>query len=273
MNSSGGAALMDEVGALLREVAAQVILPRFRALASTDIEEKQPGELVTIADREAEQLISARLLALLTGSRVVGEERCAEQPELLQGLDTGLVWLVDPLDGTRNFIAGSPVFSVMVTLLRDGDSVAAWLLDPVSDKLVRAQRGAGAECDGVVLRSAVDVPALSALRGAVLTRYMPPELRAAVEPRLVQLGEALPGLYCAGAEYPAIVSGQHDFALFWRTLPWDHAPGALVLTEAGGAARRLDDSAYRPGAVGTGLLVARTPDIWQMARRTLFPRL
>ena len=254
----------------MREVAREVIVPRFRGLSHGEIEEKAPGELVTVVDREAEQRLSAALVKLFPGTRVVGEERVAAQPELLQGLERGAVWLVDPLDGTSNFIAGSACFAVMVALLQEGEVVASFMLDPLTNLLSRAERGAGAYLEGERLRTASDVPETRALRGAVLQKYLPAELRALVEQRIGRIGEALPGTHCAGAEYPAIVSGRQDFAAFWRTLPWDHAPGTLFVTEAGGIAQRHDGAPYRPGDDRRGLLVARNAEIWERARRALF---
>lgn len=124
--------LIRHVGDLLREVAARSVLPRFRRLQDREIHEKQPGELVTIADQEAEAALTGGLRRLLPGSRVVGEEACAADPSLLLGIGTGLVWLVDPLDGTADFAAGDPRFSLMVALLRDGDIIAPWMLDPLA---------------------------------------------------------------------------------------------------------------------------------------------
>ena len=74
------------------------------------INEKTPGDLVTIADHEAEARLTEALAGLIPGSRVVGEEAVSVDPGLLDGLDQGCVWLVDPLDGTGNFVAGSPHF-------------------------------------------------------------------------------------------------------------------------------------------------------------------
>ena len=259
----------DEVGTLLREVAAEVIAPRFRTLVAGEIEEKSPGELVTVVDREAERRLSARLPALLAGSRVIGEEATASDPRLLEGLDQGDVWLVDPLDGTSNFIDGKACFAVMVALLSAGAPVCSWMLEPVTDRLHRAQRGAGAESNGVRVRTARDEPVVEALRGAVLTKYLPPQLKARVAPGCLRLAEVSPGKRCAGAEYPAIVAAEQDFALFYRTLPWDHAPGVLFLVEAGGVALRYDGRPYVPGDGGTGLLVARNRAIWLRTQRTL----
>ncbi len=75
---------------------------------------------------------------------------------------------------------------------------------------------------------------------------------------------------CAAEQYPRIVLGQNDMALFERTLPWDHAPGVLFLTEAGGAALRADGSPYRITDKRTGLLGAATPALWEMGANILF---
>jgi fructose-1,6-bisphosphatase/inositol monophosphatase family enzyme len=92
---------------------------------------------------------------------------------------------------------------------------------------------------------------------------------AAAESRFAELGS---GTGCAGADYPAVVSGARDFILYWRTLPWDHAPGVLLAREAGGTAQRLDGSPYQPAQHALpGLLVARDPATWQQARAALIP--
>jgi fructose-1,6-bisphosphatase/inositol monophosphatase family enzyme len=80
----------------------------------------------------------------------------------------------------------------------------------------------------------------------------------------------LVGLGCAGVEYPAIAQGEQHYVLYWRTLPWDHAAGTLLLTEAGGCALRLDGSPYLPADRRLGLLVASNPGIWSATRDLLF---
>jgi fructose-1,6-bisphosphatase/inositol monophosphatase family enzyme len=263
-------ALLDDVSEVMRAVANEVIVPRFRALAEDEVEEKAPGELVTVADREAEQLLSEALLDLLPGSRVVGEEQTAKQPTLLSQLDEGSVWLVDPLDGTHNFVEGRPCFAVMVALLEAGDTVAAWLLDPITGVMSRAELGSGAFVESERLLTGSACPAATSLRGAVLTKYMPFELRQQVELRLPRIAEAHEGTRCAGAEYPTIARGHQDFAVFWRTLPWDHAPGTLFLREAGGVAARLDGTPYHVADPRVGLLAARNRGVWDQAHAALF---
>jgi fructose-1,6-bisphosphatase/inositol monophosphatase family enzyme len=110
------------------------------------------------------------------------------------------------------------------------------------------------------------------LKGAVLRRFLPDALAAHVASAESRFAELSSGTGCAGADYPAIVTGVRDFTLYWRTLPWDHAPGVLFVREAGGAAQRLDGSAYLPAQhARPGLLVARNTATWQQVLAALVP--
>ncbi|KRE16191.1 inositol monophosphatase [Bosea sp. Root483D1] len=260
---------IEQVSDLLREVAAEVVMPRFRKLAETEVRVKSPGEEVTIADEEAERLLNIRLPELLPGSRVIGEEAVSAQPELLQGLGEGTVFVVDPVDGTANFIKGSPCFSMMVALLREGEPVASWMLSPATGTLHVAERGSGAWINGERVRAG-RAPQWNALRGGVLTRFLPAEITARVQANGRDLAAILPGMHCAGEEYPAIVRGEQHFVVFWRGLPWDHAPGTLFLEEAGGRAARFDGRPYKPAEPGFGILAGQSPELWDELQRRLF---
>jgi fructose-1,6-bisphosphatase/inositol monophosphatase family enzyme len=262
------AMLSRDVSSLLREVADLAILPRFQRLASGDVRDKSPGEEVTVADEEAEHLLTARLRDLLPGSVVIGEEAVARAPDLLREVGRETAWLVDPLDGTANFVAGSTCFSMMVCLLRKGEAVEAWMLSPASGVLHAAQKGGGAWIDGERI-STSDAPSLSNTCGAILTRFLPDDLRARVLANSRGLRAVLPGLRCAGEEYPAIVRGDQHFALYGRTLPWDHAAGALFLTEAGGRVADFDGRLYSPVNPRFGLLAASTAPLWSELRQHL----
>lgn len=266
---AGEALLIEAVSCLLRDVAASAILPRFRRLAAGEVRSKSPGEEVTIADEEAERLLVAGLSALLPGSSVVGEEAASRDAGLLSNIADGTVWLVDPLDGTTNFVAGDPTFATMIALLRAGRCVASWMLSPATDRLHVAELGSGAWVDGIRLHAPTSYE-WGRLRGAVLRRFLPAALGERIDANAKGGAELLAGLRCAGEEYPAIARGDEDFAIFWRGLPWDHAPGILFLEEAGGRAAGFDGRPYRPAGHGEGILAARTPDLWcELAGRLL----
>lgn len=263
--------MIERVAAAMRVAAEVAIMPRFKRLQAGEIEEKSPGEVVTIADQEAERMLSTALLDIVPGAIVVGEEAVASNPALLAGVSGELAWLVDPLDGTANFVEGTPRFSLMVTLLRSGEAVAAWMLSPAANVMHIAERGSGAFIDGTRVSCPPTPSSVADLRGAVLTRFLPAKLRESVDAQSGAFHEILPGMRCAGEEYPAIVRGTQNFALFWRTLPWDHAPGVLFLQEAGGKAARLDGNAYTPSRSGVGLLAAQSDECWAVVKDALFP--
>jgi len=263
--------LIDQVSELIREVAATVVLPRFRHLSAADVQEKVPGDLVTIADQEAEVALTAGLTRLLPGSTVVGEESVAADPTVLSGVGAdGAVWIVDPVDGTNNFAAGKTPFAVMVALLRDGEPAASWILDVVEDEMTVAEAGSGAWLDGVRLKTRTDHPGAAALNGSANPHYLPPDLRAEVDRNKHLLGRVTAGAHCAGWEYPAMVTDVQQFALFWRILPWDHVPGSLIVVESGGTVLHLDGSRYQPTDNDRGLLIAPNDEVWHTVRDTLF---
>jgi fructose-1,6-bisphosphatase/inositol monophosphatase family enzyme len=261
----------DAIGALLRKTAATVIAPRFRALAASEIEEKSPGEVVTIADREAETALTAGLRALAPGVPVIGEEAAETSPALLDAVATApMAWLVDPLDGTANFARGDAHWATMIALIRAGETVASWIYRHTDDGLYVAELGGGAWRDGRRLTCPAEAMDVGSLRGAVLRRFLTDEERARMVPRFGRFARVSGGFSCTGYEYPAIVEGEEEFALFQRLLPWDHAPGALLLSEAGGVARHPDGAAFRPGELRRGLLLAASPAIWDAVRASLY---
>ena len=251
--------LRDEVTALMQGVAATAVTPRFRMLAASEITEKSAGEVVTSVDRAAERLLYEGLELLGIPARIVGEEAAEHRPELLDGIGEGLVWLVDPLDGTANFAAGRAPFGMMVALVEDGVPLAGWILDPLSGRLCHAERGAGATCDGTPVRSR---PTGGAMPVAALgTHFMTPERRAQVHAVAEERFELVPVPRCAAESYPRLALGQNDLVLFQRTLPWDHAAGALFLTEAGGVVTDWTGTPYRVGS-GRGILAGADERLW-----------
>lgn len=259
--------LHEEVSALLRVVAARVVIPRFRALAEHEVAIKTAGEIVTVVDREAELRLHDGLAALGLGARILGEEAAEHDPALLDGVGEGLVWLIDPLDGTANFAAGREPFGMMVALVEDGVPLAGWMLDPLSGRLCHAARGKGANCDGIAVRTRPTGAAQP--RAALGTHFLAPDRRARVHAQADLHLDVVPVPRCAAESYPRLVLGEDDLALFQRILPWDHAAGALFVTEAGGLVTHWDGSPYRVGGRGTGVLAAASESLWEQAATVL----
>ena len=258
--------LHEEVSALMRMVAAEVMMPRFRGLADAEIAIKSAGEVVTVVDREAELRLHDGLAGLGLGARIIGEEAAEEEPALLDGVGEGLVWLIDPLDGTANFAGGRAPFGMMIALVENGSTVAGWILDPLSGRMCHAVRGMGATCDGAVVRtrpSGAPRP-----RAALGTHFLTPDRRARVHARADLDLDVVPVPRCAAASYPRLVLGQDDLTLFQRSLPWDHAAGALFLTEAGGSITDWAGQPYRVGT-GSGILAAADERLWSIGAELL----
>jgi fructose-1,6-bisphosphatase/inositol monophosphatase family enzyme len=260
--------LTSSIGSLLTRVAADVVMPRFQTLRADQIVEKSPGDLVTIADRESEVLIADGLRQLLPEARIVGEEAVAAEPRLLTGLDDGLIWLIDPIDGTSNFAEGKPPFAIMIALVVDGAIQAGWMLDPLTRRMCHASAGGGAWIDDTRVKTRPS-GALLPLAG-ISTLFMRPEDRDAFIARATGRMTLADIPRCCGEQYPRIVLGTVDLALYERVLPWDHAPGALFLAEAGGVVRRTDGSPYRIGDHRSGLLAAGSQRVWEKAATILF---
>ncbi|MGW8670654.1 inositol monophosphatase family protein [Streptomyces niveus] len=228
---------LSAVEAALRDAAAAEIMPRYRQLAAHEIVEKSgPHDLVTSADRGAEEHLTASLTKLLPGSVVVGEEAVHADPAVVGALrGDAPVWIVDPVDGTRQFVRGEPGFCTLVALAQGGELLASWTYAPATDEMATAVRGRGAFLDGVPLRCGIPAP------GAVLDVAMShPDFTTPEEKRAllgVQNADDLAARPCgsAGLEYLAIARGALDAVAFSWELPWDHAAGLLLVEEAGGA--------------------------------------
>jgi fructose-1,6-bisphosphatase/inositol monophosphatase family enzyme len=260
------------VAAIMREVAAEAILPRFKKLAESDIRPKGGrGDFATTADLEAERLLVLQLTALWPGSLVVGEEASAAAPALVEAIaGSGPVWIVDPLDGTHNFAQGIPHFAVIVALARAGETVAAWIHDPIADRTVAAERGSGAWEAGRRLAVAPAVP-LGEMRGAIFTKAG----RPGVSPKLDEMRSrfaATTNERSAGHVYLALARGECHFALFSRLFPWDHAGGVLIQREAGGFSACWDGTPYRPTRQTGGLLLAPAAASWTEIAALLLAR-
>jgi fructose-1,6-bisphosphatase/inositol monophosphatase family enzyme len=227
----------DAVLTLLQEVAAEVINPRFRDLGAGEIVEKNPGDLVTVADHEAEALITKAIVASYPDALVLGEEAEAKDPTLEERFRAAdHAFTLDPVDGTKNFVNGSADHAVMVSEVRSGVVVRAWIWQPQHQLSYVAERGAGAWRNGERLERP---PLGDRLRGVTSRRSW--------------VGRALGTLtrleltwVCCGVDYPRLVEGDADYALYHKASPWDHAPGSLLLSETGGFLGTFGGTAYQP---------------------------
>ncbi|MFT3875301.1 MAG: inositol monophosphatase [Propioniciclava sp.] len=250
----------EDVSALIADVCERLILPRFQALTESEIIYKRPGDLVTVADREAEAALARALHASAPEALVVGEEAVFGRPGLLRGLaEADHAWVIDPIDGTRNFVAGNPDFAVMVAEIRAGQTRRGWIWQPLHQALYVAELGAGVEHNGTPM--------------APLAEPTRP-WQVAVWPRgagqRVAGADLRPTRGSCAIDYPALLRGELD-GLAYRSLnPWDHLPGVLMVTELGGTAL-ADGQPYTAAAKGRLLAIGATAEVAEALGRDLRP--
>lgn len=249
----------DAILNLLKETAAELITPRFRALAAEQVMEKAPGDLVTVADRESEVAITARLREAYPDALILGEEATAADPGLLTayaGADHAFT--IDPVDGTKNFVNGNDDHAVMVAELRAGQAVRGWIWQPQHQLAYVAEAGAGTYCNGERLSALPRSSDPAQVRGASSSR-----LRGKSPGDFAEVADSW---WCAGVDYSHVLTGDIDYVLFRKDWPWDHVPGALMVAELGGYTGRLDGGGYDSRVRQDWLLSAATREIFDAVR-------
>ena len=266
--------MIGVVGAILARAARAEILPRFRALTADQVRQKSSAfDIVTEADEAAEAMITAELRAAFPRAVVVGEEATHRDPGLLQAIGSAeLAFIVDPIDGTRNFASGLPLFGVMAAATVRGEIVGSAIHDPICRDFAYAVRDGGAWLESedgkrTDLRVAPPVP-VGEMEGFVATGFLPQPLRNTVNGNLARLATSAQ-LRCAAHEYRLAAAGHCHLLLYNKLMPWDHAPGWLLHREAGGYSAHFDGTPYRPTDLSGGLIYAPDEASWHAARAAL----
>lgn len=271
---------LAKIDSIIREIGTEEIAPRFRKLAEGDVEMKGVNDPVTVADKETERRLTEELMNFLPGSVVVGEETFAKDKSIMARLDgDDPVWIIDPIDGTRNFVAGHPEFATMVALVKRREAIASWIHDPISGDTVQAEKGSGVWLRGERLELAAgnDLGNTVGLVGARVKKFIS-------DPSLMPSGNQLPPIEigsCACFDYPRLFKGDVSFAdaktkragfLFYlHTNAWDHVPGMLLAHEAGAYSADWSGQPYDMSKPRSGLLYAPNVDVWQKLRDLFDP--
>ena len=253
---------------LVRRAARAEIMPRFRNLASAQVTTKSgPDDLVTEADHAAEAMIARGLQQMFPHALIVGEEAAAADPALRGKLaEAELAFILDPVDGTWNFVKGLAMFGVIVSVTRFGTPVFGLLYDPVMDDFITAEEDGPAQMTRATGRARPvsvshggEVDALSGYMHYFLMDRAVQEQLAPLMPLFGRVGS----LRCSCHEYRMLAQGHTDFLLSATLNPWDHAAGVLIVQRAGGVARMLDGRDYNAG-IDTGYLLAASNEAsWQ----------
>lgn len=231
------------------------LLRSLKRLDKIKVEKKGRNDFVSEADRNAERAVIDTILKHYPDHEILAEESGS------QGASDH-VWVIDPLDGTTNFLHAFPVFCVSIALLVKGRAEHAAIYDPLRDELFTASRGGGAQLNGRKIRVSGETRMENALLG---TGFPYRDANKALAPYMSMFRHAIET--CAGVRRPGsaaldlayVATGRYEG--FWETglAKWDIAAGGLLVREAGGIISGLDGS---ENYLDTGHVLAGTPKIY-----------
>lgn len=212
--------------------AGESLVRDFAELGTLQVLTKGPSDFVSAADIRAEQIVFDELSRVEPGASFLMEERGR-----VDGTNGGAVWIVDPLDGTTNFLHGIPHFSVSIGLQKDGELVAGVVHNPASGDMFAAERGQGAFLNG----QRIQVAARTRLEESVVVTGVPHRGRgdhAAYLPQLTRVMQSVAGIRRFGSaalDCAWVAAGRLDG--YWESdlKPWDLAGGIVLIREAGGS--------------------------------------
>lgn len=236
--------LAEEAGRLVQQM-------RIEAVRESDTKSSRT-DLVTEADRAAERAIIDGIIAVRPDDAVLGEESAARPGS------SGVRWIVDPIDGTTNYVYGIAAYAVSIAVERDGTIVAGVVHDPANSRTYQAHRGGGSWCNGERIRCSQRSELATALLG---TGFSYLSTRRAAQARL--LSHVLPRVRdirragSAALDLCSVASGRLDAYYEHGLHPWDLAAGWLIATEAGAKVGDL-----RGGDPSSEHLVAAPPALF-----------
>lgn len=217
--------------------AGRGLLKDFSEVEQLQVSTKGPGDFVSRADRQAEETIREDLMVARPSYGFLGEEG-----KEIEGEDPTRRWVVDPLDGTTNFLHGLPHWAVSIALEHKGQIVAGVVYDPVKDEMFYAEKGQGAWLN----ESRMRVSARHRMNEAIFATGLPWAGQAELPASLQDLARLLPATAgvrrygAASLDLAYVAAGRYEGYWERRLKPWDIAAGIIIVKEAGGLVEGLD---------------------------------
>ncbi|KAF0182363.1 MAG: myo-inositol-1(or 4)-monophosphatase [Nitrospirae bacterium] len=244
-----------DVAVTAAERAGELILRHLGTLKRSEIDNKEAADYVTAVDRASEQLIIDTIRSRFPDHRILAEESLHEEE------DDGYRWIIDPLDGTTNYIHAIPVFGVSIALQYRGRIIAGVVYDPRKQECFTALRGGGSYLNG----SRIEVPNNALLADALIATGFPFKQRELIDPYLQAFRRIflrVSDLRRAGAaslDLAYVGCGRCDGFFEIGLKPWDVAAGSLIIRESGGV---ITDFGGGADYLHTGNIVAGSPTIY-----------
>ncbi len=246
--------------------AGRSLTKDFGEVENLQVSRKGPADFVSNADKRAEQIVFDELKKARPTYSFLMEESGE-----VTGSDGQHRWIIDPLDGTTNFLHGIPMFAVAIALERNQEIVASVIYNPVMDELYTAEKGGGAWLND---RKRLRVAARKHLADCVIVTGINSRGSAGDVLQLRQLAQVAPAAAgirrtgSASTDLAWVAAGRFD--AYWENqlAPWDVAPGWLLLREAGGT---MSDFSGKPGSIWNGEVIAGNEDVHAQLLKVIKP--
>jgi myo-inositol-1(or 4)-monophosphatase len=244
--------------------AARGVQRDFGEVANLQVSVKGPGNFVTAADKRCEKVIHGELEKARPGYAFLMEESGK-----VDGSNNDFSWIIDPIDGTTNFIHAIPFFCITVALEHKGELITAVTYNPITDELFTAEKGRGAFLNGRRLRVAARKDLGDAVAAWGIPHHGEAERHAMFQRELALIQTKLAGIRCIGSaalELAYVAAGRIDIMQGRGLSPWDMAAGILLVREAGGfiASAEGDKPPYE-----TGTIIATNADLLPLIRKEI----
>ena len=246
--------------------AGRSLTKDFGEVENLQVSRKGPADFVSNADKRAEQIVFDELKKARPTYSFLMEESGE-----VTGSDGQHRWIIDPLDGTTNFLHGIPMFAVAIALERNQEIVASVIYNPVMDELFTAEKGGGAWLNA---RKRLRVAGRKHLADCVIVTGINSRGSAGDVLQLRQLAQVAPAAAgirrtgSASTDLAWVAAGRFD--AYWENqlAPWDVAPGWLLLREAGGT---MSDFSGKPGSIWNGEVIAGNEDVHAQLLKVIKP--
>ncbi|GIK86811.1 MAG: inositol monophosphatase [Betaproteobacteria bacterium] len=236
---------LDDRYAFLRRLSADagaLALGWFRRRGALDVEEKGPTDYVSEADRAVERVIADAIAHAFPGDAFLGEETA----NTLDGVPERL-WVVDPIDGTHNFLRGVPYWNVSIAFLERGERALGAICDPCAGAVYHAQRGTGAWRTDAAGETRLAASRRTRLPGGMVCvghhDRAPDERYMTLRRALMERNVAFRNFGCAALQLAHVAEGRYDAYVEMALSSWDAMAGLLLVEEAGGFAAPFPGSA------------------------------
>ena len=262
---------------LFQEVNKKIILKYFNNLSSNDISTKTShDDFVSIADKKSEQLISKKLLGFLNVKKFIGEEASyLNNKQYITLMNEPLVWVVDPIDGTKNYINGKDTFCSMISLVSFSIPIATFIYYPLKKNYVYGFKGFGAYSMNIdtnkITKLSINQITPKLILGSGGTKGIRAPYRKSILENLRNNTNRV-FIGSAGIETIMLTNNETQFLFHGRVTPWDHSPLDLITREAGGHVYMVKNKEkFNINAKGP-ILAASNNEIWDYIKEIAIPK-